>query len=76
MSFHYHINVFWHEPDRCWIADVPDLEGCSAHGNDAQSAVAEAIVAIEEWIACASEFGDPIPVPRYQVPLLADAKAA
>jgi hypothetical protein len=23
---HYHINIFWHDPDQCWIADIPDLE--------------------------------------------------
>jgi predicted RNase H-like HicB family nuclease len=76
MTNRYHINVFWYEPDLCWIADVPDLEGCSAHGNDAQSAVAEAMIAINEWIACATECGDPIPEPRYRAPMLIEAKAA
>ena len=28
----YHINVFWSEEDGAWVADVPDLEYCSAHG--------------------------------------------
>jgi hypothetical protein len=30
MSAHYHISVFWSDEDGCWIADVPDLPGCSA----------------------------------------------
>ena len=28
----YHINIFWSDEDECWIADVPDLRYCSAHG--------------------------------------------
>ena len=30
---HYHINLFWSAEDECWIADVPDLKPCSAHGD-------------------------------------------
>jgi predicted RNase H-like HicB family nuclease len=47
MDHRYHINVFWSEPDSRWIADVPDLPGCSAHGETPQKAVAEAQTAIE-----------------------------
>ena len=28
----YHINLFWSDDDQCWIADIPDLKFCSAHG--------------------------------------------
>jgi predicted RNase H-like HicB family nuclease len=66
MTNHYHINVFWHDADQCWIANVPDLEGCSAHGDDPRSAVREALEAMDEWIASANEHGDPIPEPRYR----------
>lgn len=66
MTYHYHINVFWHAHDACWIADVPDLEGCSAHGANPSEAVAEAQIAIEEWLASAAEHGDPVPSPRYR----------
>jgi predicted RNase H-like HicB family nuclease len=73
---HYHINVFWHEPDQCWIADVPDLEGCSAHGDDPSEAVQEAQIAIEEWLESACEHGDPVPEPRYRPAIYALSKAA
>jgi predicted RNase H-like HicB family nuclease len=36
---HYHINVFWSDEDDCWIADVPDLRYCSAHGGTPAEAV-------------------------------------
>ena len=27
----YHINVFYSEEDQCYVADIPDLQYCSAH---------------------------------------------
>jgi predicted RNase H-like HicB family nuclease len=67
MSQHrYHINVFWSAEDDCWIADVPDLRSCSAHGDTPSEAIAEAEVAIELWLETAEECGLPIPEPRYR----------
>ena len=63
---HYHINVFWSQDDGCWIADVPDLRGCSAHGETASEAASEAEVAIALWLETAEERGLPIPEPRYR----------
>ncbi|RJF90370.1 type II toxin-antitoxin system HicB family antitoxin [Sphingomonas cavernae] len=66
MTPHYHINVFWSAEDDCWIAHVPDLEGCSAHGDTPDKAVAEVQMAMRAWIDVAREHGDPIPEPRYR----------
>lgn len=66
MTPRYHINVFWFEPDSCWIAEVPDLRPCSAHGDTPAEAVAEAQIAIELWLEVAKEDGLPIPEPRYR----------
>ena len=62
----YHINVFWSDEDGCWIADVPDLLSCSAHGDTPMAAIAEAQVAIALWLDVARERGHPIPVARYR----------
>ena len=35
----YHINVFWSEEDGAYIADIPDLEYCSAHGPTPEAAL-------------------------------------
>jgi predicted RNase H-like HicB family nuclease len=75
MPPHYHINVFWYEPDRCWISDVPDLSGCSAHGETPTEAVREAEVAIGLWLDVAREHGNVIPEPRYR-PAIYAAHAA
>ena len=61
----YHIDIFWSDEDDCWIANVPDLEYCSAHGETPQEALAEIIVAMELWLEVATEHNDPIPDPRY-----------
>lgn len=62
----YHINLFWSDEDAAWIADIPDLESCSAHGPTPQKALAEVIVAKEAWLESAREHGDPIPPPLYR----------
>jgi predicted RNase H-like HicB family nuclease len=66
MTPRYHINLFWSKEDDCWIADVPDLKGCSAHGDSPAEAAAEAQIAIQLWIEISAEHGDPIPEPRYR----------
>ena len=37
----YHINVFYSEEDGGYIADIPDLEACSAFGETADEALRE-----------------------------------
>jgi len=67
------VNVFWHAPDQCWVADVPDLKPCSAFGDTPQEAMAEIQVAIQGWIAVAQERGFPIPEPRCRPAIYAAA---
>ena len=69
MTPHYHIDVFWSDDDGCWIANVPDLRYCSAHGNTPAEAVAEAQVALSLWLEVARDEGLPVPEPRYRSPV-------
>ena len=62
----YHINVFYSEEDGGYIADIPDLEACSAFGASPEEALAEVKKAKEAWLAAAGEAGRPIPEPRYR----------
>jgi predicted RNase H-like HicB family nuclease len=62
----YHINVFPSEEDGGYIADIPDLEACSAFGRTPEEAVAEVNRAKDAWLAAAREAGRPIPEPRYR----------
>ena len=62
----YHINVFYSDEDRAWIADIPDLETCSALGSTAEEALREVEHAKKAWLEAAQEQGKAIPPPRYR----------
>jgi len=62
----YHINIFYSEEDGGYIADIPDLEHCSAFGETAEQALAEVERAKGAWLEAAREAGKPIPAPRYR----------
>ncbi|WP_394269647.1 type II toxin-antitoxin system HicB family antitoxin [Qipengyuania sp.] len=70
---HYHINLFWSAEDDCWIADVPDLKPCSAHGATRSEALANIGDAIQGWLDVAKERQWPIPAPRYRPAIYAIA---
>lgn len=62
----YHINIFYSEDDEAYIADIPDLKYCSAHGATPQEALAEVLIARDAWLETAREEGLPIPQPKYR----------
>ncbi len=62
----YHINVFWSEEDGQYIADIPDLVGCSASAKSPEEAVKEVQLAKTLWLEAAKEKGKQIPEPRYR----------
>jgi len=62
----YHINIFFSEEDDGYIADIPDLDSCSAFGKTAEEALAEVERAKSAWLTAAREAGKPIPPPRYR----------
>jgi len=37
----YHINIFYSAKDEGYIADIPDLESCSAFGTSPEEALRE-----------------------------------
>ena len=61
----YHINIFCSEEDGGYIADIPDLESCSAFGETPKKALAEVERAKNAWLEAARKAGKPIPPPRY-----------
>lgn len=65
----YHINIFYSEEDGSYVADIPDLEACSAFGDTPEEALLEVEEAKEAWLEAARELGKPIPEPQYR-PLL------
>jgi excisionase family DNA binding protein len=62
----YHIVIFYSEEDGYYIAEVPDLPGCSASGVTPEEALAEVLVGEELWLQTAQEEGIPLPAPTYK----------
>ena len=60
----YEIIIYWSDEDEAFIAEVPELPGCMAHGDEQESALTNVKEAIRLWIDTAEEFGDPIPEPK------------
>ena len=67
----YEIIIYWSNEDGVFVAEVPELPGCMAHGNTAEAALTNAHDAIQLWIDTAREFGDPIPEPKGERLMLA-----
>ncbi len=62
----YHINIFYSEEDGGYIADIPDLEACSAFGNTPNEALAQVEIAKAAWLEAARAEGKQIPEPCYR----------
>lgn len=57
----YEIIIYWDKEDEIYIAEVPELQGCLAHGDSYDKALEHVKDAIQLWLDTAREFGDPIP---------------
>jgi predicted RNase H-like HicB family nuclease len=60
----YEIIIFWSDEDQAFVADVPELPGCMAHGSSQAEALASAQDAIALWIETARDDGRPVPEPK------------
>jgi predicted RNase H-like HicB family nuclease len=60
----YEIIIYWSEEDKAFIAEAPELPGCSADGSSYREAIENIEVIIQEWIETAKELGRPIPQPK------------
>ena len=60
----YEIIIYWSREDQAFVAEIPELPGCMAHGPTPHETLANAQDAIQLWIDTAQEFGDPVPEPK------------
>ena len=60
----YEVILYWSNADDVFVAEVPELAGCMAHGATHEAALENVNQAIELWVETAREFGDPIPEPK------------
>lgn len=64
MNPKYEIILYWSEDDQAFVAEVPELPGCMAHGDSQASALASVNEAITLWIASAEGLGRTVPAPK------------
>ena len=62
----YEVIIYWSNEDQVFVAEVPELWGCTAHGETKAYALANADEAVQLWLDTATEFGDPTPEPKGQ----------
>jgi predicted RNase H-like HicB family nuclease len=62
--YRYEIIVYWSEPDKSFIAEVPELPGCMADGSTYNEVMKNVQVIIREWIETATKLGREIPEPK------------
>lgn len=60
----YEIIIYWSAEDDAFVAEMPELPGCMAHGATQEEALGNAKDAAQLWLDTAKEFGDPVPDPR------------
>ena len=61
---HYEIIIYWSAEDQAFIADVPELPGCMAHGASHEEALSNAKQAMSLWLEAAQAEGQAVPSPR------------
>jgi predicted RNase H-like HicB family nuclease len=62
----YRANLFYGNEDGGYIADIPDLEYCSAFGKTPVDVLREVENAKKAWLETARDLGRKIPKPRYR----------
>lgn len=61
---HYEVIIYWSAEDKAFIAEVPELSGCTADGATYQEALSNVEVVIKEWVETAKELGRSVPQPK------------
>jgi len=60
----YEVIIYWSNEDQVFVAEVPELPGCVAHGKTQEAALVSAREAMALWVRTADEFGDAVPEPK------------
>ena len=63
----YSVLIQYDFKDDIYVARIPELQGCMAHGDTYEKAMEEIMVAMKLWLEVAEEHGDVIPRPMMYV---------
>jgi predicted RNase H-like HicB family nuclease len=56
--------MYWSADDNAFVAEVPELPGCMAHGSTHARALKSIQEAIDLWVDTAREAGQDVPEPK------------
>ena len=62
--YKYEIIIYWSEEDNSYIAEVPELPGCMADGDNYREVIDNIEKVMNEWIETAKSLGRDIPKPK------------
>ena len=62
--YKYELIIYWSEDDNSYIAEVPELPGCMADGENYREVLDSVEKVIKEWIETAKSLGRDIPKPK------------
>ena len=60
----YEVIIFWSEPDKAFVAEIPELPGCMADGKTYREALSNVEAIAQEWIETARDLNRAIPQPK------------
>lgn len=60
----YEVIIYWSDADQAYVAEVPELPGCMAHGSSYREALEQAEQAMVHWLEVAAQSGRPVPPAR------------
>ena len=61
MKNKYEIIIYWSESDNVFVAEMPELKGCIAHGETQDEALQQVNAVAKEWLELAKAEGWQIP---------------
>ncbi len=60
----YEVIIYWNATDEVFVAEIPELKGCIAHGETHNDALKEVNIVAKEWLKMAKEKGWQIPTAK------------
>jgi predicted RNase H-like HicB family nuclease len=60
----FEIIIYWSQTDEAFIAEVPELPGCTADGISPIDAIKNVNTVIDQWIETAHLMGREVPKPK------------
>lgn len=60
----YEVIIYWSNENEAFIAEIPELKGCIAHGETDEIALKNIKIVANEWLTIANEENWEIPTPK------------